>query len=128
MNPARGTSDMAAPQLDPFFGLAQEAIAKSLEEAYNQYWLLPDEAPIEEYCQLYQGIIELEMRLDPITITNTLTCTATTFHRDTSHCPFCRERGPLHLRLADNHRLQKEPDTTPNVTLPPLTSPQRNLQ
>lgn len=114
------TSDTTASQLGSLFGPTHAAIAISLEEAYNQYWLLPDEAPVEEYRQLYQAIVEFETRLDPTTITNTITHAATTFHRDTGHCPFCRERGPLHLKLADNHRLQEEPDTTPNPTLPPL--------
>lgn len=100
MSPASNTIGTAASQLGPLFEPTQAKIATSLEEAYTQYWLLPDEAPIEEYRQLYHALIEIEARLDPVTVERTLTDTATTFHRDTDHCPFCREPGPLHLTLA----------------------------
>lgn len=102
MSPAPNTPDTAVSQLGPLFGPTQVEIATSLEEAYTQYWLLPDEAPIEEYRQLYHALIEIEARLDPVTVERTLADTATTFHRDTNHCPFCREPGPLHLALAGN--------------------------
>lgn len=97
MIPTRYTPTPAASQLGPLFGPTHAEIATSLEEAYTQYWLLPDEAPVEEYHQLYHALAAIESRLDPVTVERTLTDTATTFHRDTGHCPFCREPGPLHL-------------------------------
>jgi len=92
----------SAAQLGPLFGPTQAEIATSLEEAYTQYWLLPDEAPVEEYRQIYHTLTAIEARLDPVTVERTLTNTATAFHRDTGHCPFCRQPGPLHLALAGN--------------------------
>lgn len=100
MNSPLDTLDTRALRLDPLFDSSHAAIATSLEETCTQYWLLPDEAPVEEYRRLYHAIVELEARLDGTTITETLTRAATAFHRDTGHCPFCRERGPLHLALA----------------------------
>jgi hypothetical protein len=104
MSPAPNTPDTAASQLGPLFGPTVTETATALAETYTQYWLLPAEAPVEEYRQLYHALLEIEARLDPVTITDTLTEAATAFHRDTDHCPFCRERGPLHLALAGNRR------------------------
>jgi len=103
VNPTRYTPVSATSQLGPLFEPTHAEIATSLEEASTQYWLLPDEAPVEEYRQLYHAIADIEARLDPVTIERTLTDTATTFHRDTGHCPFCREQGPLHLTQGEHH-------------------------
>lgn len=100
MSPTPNTLGTAASQLGPLFEPTQAKIATSLEEAYTQYWLLPDEAPIEDYRQLYHALTALEARLDPVTIERTLTEATTAFYRDTGHCPFCHEPGPLHLTLA----------------------------
>jgi len=109
MSPAPNTQNTAASQLGPLFGPTQTKIAASLEEAYTQYWLLPDEAPVEEYHQLYRAIAEIEARLDPVTLKRLLTDAAITFHRDTDHCPFCREPGPLHLTQGEHHGTSNQP-------------------
>jgi len=103
VNPTRYTPATATSQLGPLFEPTHAEIATSLEEAYTQYWLLPDETPVEEYRQLYRTIAEIAARLDPVTAEQTLTNTAAAFHHDTGHCPFCREPGPLHLTQGDHH-------------------------
>lgn len=117
MSPAPYTLASATSQLGPLFEPTQTKIAASLEEAYTQYWLLPDEAPVEEYRQLYHVLTGIEARLDPVTVERTLTDTATTFHRDTGHCPFCRKQGPLHLTQGEHH---DTPNNPPNQDLPLL--------
>jgi len=81
----------------PLFEPSQAELAAALAERYTQYWLLPAEAPVEDYRQLYEQIAALENRLAATTVVATLQQAATAFHRDTGHCPFCRAPGPLHL-------------------------------
>jgi hypothetical protein len=75
-----------------------------LTEAYEQYWLLPEEASLDDYRQLSRAIATLEAALPPEIATTILEQTARTFHHSTGRCPFCQQPGPLHLPLAGDLR------------------------
>lgn len=80
--------------------MSQPTDATHLAEAYEQFWLLPEEAPLEAYQELAHAIGTLETALPPATVADTLKQTAHTFHRQTGRCPFCGQPGPLHLTAA----------------------------
>src|SRR5574337_617372 len=84
--------------------MSQPTGTAQLAEAYEQYWLLPEEASLEDYQQLSRAITTLEAALPPATAITTLEQTARAFHCSTGRCPFCRRPGPLHLTLAGDPR------------------------
>lgn len=80
--------------------MSQPTDATHLAEAYEQFWLLPEEAPLEAYQELAHAIGTLEATLPRATVTDTLEQTARAFHRQTGRCPFCGQPGQLHLAAA----------------------------
>lgn len=69
----------------------------ALAGAYRRYWTLSEADPQETFMAAYREIVTLEARNLPDASWWTLRKTATAFHLETGTCPFCRERGPLHL-------------------------------
>lgn len=72
-------------------------LAITLAAAYRCYWALPETEPLETFRGAYAEISRLERETDPEIAWHTLRETATGHHAEMGVCPFCRERGPLHL-------------------------------
>lgn len=70
---------------------------RTLAEAYRRYWSLPESEPIEVFQTAYKAIVTLESEANPQIAWRTLRAAATAWHAETGACPFCRERGELHL-------------------------------
>lgn len=68
-----------------------------LTSAYRHYWTLPETEPVEIFSLAYQQVRELEAHAPQGVAWRTLRETASAFHAEMGVCPFCRERGPLHL-------------------------------
>ncbi len=69
----------------------------TLADAYRRFWSLSESDPIETFHAAYLEIVTLEGQTPPEVAWQTLREAATTYHAETGVCPFCRERGPLHL-------------------------------
>ncbi len=69
----------------------------SLASAYRRYWSLTGAEPLESFREVYGDITRLEAHAEPTIAWRTLRDAATSYHTKTGVCPFCRERGPLHL-------------------------------
>ena len=71
----------------------------TLTAAYRNYWDLSEtqvrDKAIEAKCR--GEITRLEVQGNPAVSWLTLRASATAYHLETGVCPFCRERGPLHL-------------------------------
>lgn len=74
--------------------------ASDLEAAYRAFWSLPQSAPSETFGGAYREIAALESRISPDVSWWVLRKVATAYHQETGTCPFCRERGDLHLPAA----------------------------
>jgi len=70
-----------------------------LASAYRRYWNLSETEVRDTALEAkYRGeITRLEVQGDPAVSWLTLRTSATAYHLETGICPFCRERGPLHL-------------------------------
>ncbi len=68
-----------------------------LADAYRVFWTLPEKGPMEAFKAAYAEIARLETQADPHVAWRTLRQAATVFHAESGICPFCRERGELHL-------------------------------
>jgi len=71
--------------------------SRILEAAYRAFWSLPETSGAETFSTAYREIALLETRIAPDISWWTLRASATAYHAETGICPFCRERGPLHL-------------------------------
>lgn len=72
--------------------------SETLATAYRRFWSLPEDTePLEGFQAARREIVRLESKADPVTAWRTLRETATAWHRESGTCPFCRERGALHL-------------------------------
>lgn len=72
--------------------------SETLAEAYRRYWSLSeDREPLGAFQAANREIVRLETQAEPHTAWRTLRATATAWHTKTGVCPFCRERGQLHL-------------------------------
>lgn len=72
--------------------------SSDLEAAYRKFWSLPETGDPETFSTAYREIVALESRTHPDIAWWTLRATATAYHQETAGvCPFCRQRGPLHL-------------------------------
>jgi len=72
-------------------------VAATLAAAYRCCWALPETEPQETFRAAYAEIARLERETDLEIAWHTLRETATGYHAETGVCPFCRERGHLHL-------------------------------
>lgn len=71
---------------------------RTLAEVYRRYWNTPESATIETFQTAYKEIVKLEAQADPQAAWRSLREAATAWHRESGGvCPFCRERGELHL-------------------------------
>ncbi len=70
---------------------------QELTAAYRRYWTIHESAPLEVFHAAYGEIAKLEAQADPQVAWHTLRNAATSYHAETGLCPFCRERGSLHL-------------------------------
>ncbi|MBZ0160967.1 MAG: hypothetical protein K8G79_12685 [bacterium] len=70
---------------------------RTLADAYRRYWNTPESEPMQTFQAAYAEIVRLEAQADPATAWRTLREAATVFHAESGVCPFCRERGELHL-------------------------------
>ena len=70
---------------------------RELAAAYLQYWRLSESAPLEAFRGAYREIVQRESEAEPAVAWQTLREAATAYHTETGICPFCRERGTLHL-------------------------------
>lgn len=75
------------------------AVAITLAAAYRCYWALPETEPLETFRGAYAEISRLERETDPEIAWHTLRESATGYHTETGVCPFCQNRGDLHLPL-----------------------------
>jgi len=73
------------------------AVATTIAAAYRRYWALPETELLETFRLAYAEIARLERETDPEIAWHTLRESATGYHTETGVCPFCRERGDLHL-------------------------------
>lgn len=62
-----------------------------------RYWEIEETEPIEIFNAAHRKIASLETQAAPEVAWYTLRDAATAYHAETGLCPFCRERGPLHL-------------------------------
>ena len=70
----------------------------ALAAAYRSFWSLPETADPETFNTAYREIVLLETRISPDVSWWVLRETAMAYHRESGGiCPFCRERGTLHL-------------------------------
>ena len=72
-------------------------LATPLAAAYRYYWSLPESEPLIAFEAVRDEITALERKADARETWQTLLEAATAYHAETGRCPFCRERGPLHL-------------------------------
>lgn len=78
--------------------LTQQATSNhDLALAYPHYWTLTETEPMEVFRAAYLEIARLEAQLAPEVAWHTLRAAAAAHHGKTGVCPFCRERGDLHL-------------------------------
>jgi len=68
-----------------------------LATAYRRYWSLQEDESIQAFQMAYREITRLEARAEPQVAWRILREAAIAHHAETGICPFCRERGPLHL-------------------------------
>ena len=71
--------------------------SSALAAAYRRYWGIEETDPLETFRAAYREIVSLETRLDPEVAWRTLREAAIAYHAEMGTCPFCQERGPLHL-------------------------------
>ncbi len=91
-SPSPGVSDCL-----PEAGPADLPCGDPLTIAYWSYWGLSDSDPPEAFQAAYREIVSREAQTDPLVAWRTLCEAATAFHASSGICPFCRERGALHL-------------------------------
>lgn len=84
-----------ALSLGPPFDRTAADPAAALVEAYTQYWLLPEDAPLEDYRRLHGEIRRAEAAVGPESAAQLLDRAARDFQHASGHCPFCRTRGAL---------------------------------
>ena len=77
--------------------LKEATLSPELAATYQRYWTLPETEPMEVFRAAYREIVKQEAQADPRVAWRTLRDAATGYHTETGICPFCRERGELHL-------------------------------
>lgn len=77
--------------------LQSSPIDATLSGAYRRYWSLPESEPTETFQAAYKEIVKLEAKADPQTAWRSLREAARAWYAESGACPFCRERGELHL-------------------------------
>ncbi len=90
---------LVAKILDNYVPLGAAGTKKvtSLSSAYLRYWSLAETESLESFREAYREIARLEAQAEPTIAWRTLRDAATAYYAETGLCPFCRERGSLHL-------------------------------
>ncbi len=83
----------------------------SLASAYRRYWSMTGAESLETFREVYGEITRLEAQADPQMAWRILREAATTYHAETGVCPFCKERGAVHVPTEDITRELSDHDS-----------------